>query len=661
MRGFNALRGGRSQRTTFVPSHTTRTLGRAVCTGALALFGLGSVAQAQVVVEAGDDAWVSPGGTFADFNAPCPPIPADFFGPGSPAVSTVIPFAGKPLKTAPPGILGATDTIVRRLTDTVPLLVGGIDTIPIEIVALDLVSTAPITVGGGFGTWDVEACLSSVMPQPGGSMTIRLLCDDGGNYDATLDVIPKFIFTETTTGQVIVMDPAPLKSFAGSCEWALVGGPAGFDPAMLGIPEVLPGVLVDGDCNGAFEAVTIGDSNFRGGVGGACAMPPAFVAIFCAEAEPCAVHQFMLGQGTGGEPLEKELLITEVVDGTLPGGQPKWVELTNISSGPVDMTQYSLGNYNNGSTLLGGGSSTPLAGGLPSGASYVVGYEADPGGPGLSNFFNAYGLELDFYMGGGFINGDDVIALFKGVATGDGSDAPMVDVYGVLGTDGTGEVWETTDSYGIRCGDEPNCGIFDAGDWLFPGADALEAGCAGDDVCELANLLAATTPFVHAGCNTDNTGSATCFGDGTGNPCPCANPGGPGEGCANSTGVGGVLVGLGNAAFGADTFGLAASGLPAGVPGLCVKGSALLGGGLGNPVGDGLLCTGPQLRSQVLFSSAGGNVSMPTWRGQPFGTFPGAANGGGVPTYYQIWYRNPPGPCGGLFNFTNAWVVVWAP
>jgi len=159
-----------------------------------------------------------------------------------------------------------------------------------------------------------------------------------------------------------------------------------------------------------------------------------------------------------------------------------------------------------------------------------------------------------------------------------------------------------------------------------------------------------------------NAGGAYCFGDGTGAVCPCGANGSPGEGCANTSGVGGaVLTASGNAYIGGDTFQLLVSGIPGAKAGLCVKGSALLSGGNGNVVGDGLLCTSPQKRSQVIVSDARGNVTMSDWRVQPFGTFPGVANVG-APTYYQWWYRDPANTCSGSgFNFTNAWGVTWQP
>ena len=157
-------------------------------------------------------------------------------------------------------------------------------------------------------------------------------------------------------------------------------------------------------------------------------------------------------------------------------------------------------------------------------------------------------------------------------------------------------------------------------------------------------------------------GDGFCFGDGSAASCPCFGFGSSGEGCANSGGLGGaILVASGNASFTNDTFQLGVSGLPGAKPGLCVKGSAQLGGGSGNPVGDGLLCTAPQIRSQVIVSDGSGTLSMDNWNGQPFGTYLDAANVG-VPTYYQWWYRDPPNTCSGSgFNFTNGWAVTWLP
>ena len=109
-------------------------------------------------------------------------IPADFFAPGSdPFVRTV-------------GLEG--DTIIERLNDA--NFSGGPPetTIPIELVSLNLVSIAPITVtfNGGFDPelWDLSVLLPG---PPTGSMTVTKLDPNGGTFDSVLSVQPDFIFT----------------------------------------------------------------------------------------------------------------------------------------------------------------------------------------------------------------------------------------------------------------------------------------------------------------------------------------------------------------------------------------------------------------------------------------------------------------------------------
>lgn len=187
------------------------------------------------------------------------------------------------------------------------------------------------------------------------------------------------------------------------------------------------------------------------------------------------------------------VIISEVVDATLPGGLPKFVELTNCGDVPANLGLFSIGNFNNGGTNLGGGASVVLSGILAPGESYVVSYENNDSA-GVGTFFDTYGFDPDNFDLGAFINGDDVMALFLGPATGDGSDAPLVDVYGVIGTDGTGEAWEYTDGHSTRLpGFGPNA-VFDPAEWDFGGADSLETG---DDVTEMALILAETTPGTH--------------------------------------------------------------------------------------------------------------------------------------------------------------------
>ena len=63
--------------------------------------------------------------------------------------------------------------------------------------------------------------------------------------------------------------------------------------------------------------------------------------------------------------------------------------------------------------------------------------------------------------------GDDALALFLGAATGDGSDATRVDVYGVIGVDVTGEIWEHTDGYSFRSAGATASAAFDPTQWVL--------------------------------------------------------------------------------------------------------------------------------------------------------------------------------------------------
>ena len=152
-------------------------------------------------------------------------------------------------------------------------------------------------------------------------------------------------------------------------------------------------------------------------------------------------------------------------------------------------------------------------------------------------------------------------------------------------------------------------------------------------------------------------GVGFCFGDGSGAACPCGNTAAPGEGCANSSGVGGLLSAGGSNSAAADDLTLDVSQLPSGQFVLLFSGSTQVAGGSGIPFGDGLRCAGGDvLRHGVRVAGAGGTAS---WSGGLAG-----ANGwttGDVRTF-QGWYRDPvASPCGQNFNLTNGMQVTYTP
>lgn len=153
---------------------------------------------------------------------------------------------------------------------------------------------------------------------------------------------------------------------------------------------------------------------------------------------------------------------------------------------------------------------------------------------------------------------------------------------------------------------------------------------------------------------TPLAGTAYCFGDGSGNVCPCTL-GATGAGCANSSGSGARLSAGGTpSATGTDSFVLLVADSAPGTPGLIVQGINQLAGGNGNLVGNGLLCVSPQKRWFVQSSDSLGNV---VYGPGLFSTDPAAAPGATL--LYQWWYRDNSDPCGNGFNFSNGWSTTW--
>ena len=156
-----------------------------------------------------------------------PPIPADFFFPGSgPLPPGLVDFVGD--EQGP----GTTDTRVQRLEPTNfpgPLPSVG-NTIPIEIVALNLVSTSPITVcceAGSPTSWQVAMGLSG--PQPRGTLTATQNDPDGGTFTSEFMVQPVFIFTNVDDGRTLSIDGPPILLDLNG-EWLLA-------PCTLGIEQ----------------------------------------------------------------------------------------------------------------------------------------------------------------------------------------------------------------------------------------------------------------------------------------------------------------------------------------------------------------------------------------------------------------------------------------
>jgi len=185
------------------------------------------------VVQAGNDAWQTVNPSQLEFGpgGGAPPIPAGFFDPGSDPFTGIVEFRG----LSPNSGIDTTDTVVRRLDAALLPAAGSMDTVPIEIVSLNLVSCQPIlvTIGTQETYWDVSMSLQPV-PQPPGSMTITRADSTGGTFTAQFNVLPRFTFTRVNGSLPLILDgpqiqfqkpiPAPWR-YAAPLEAPPGGGP----------------------------------------------------------------------------------------------------------------------------------------------------------------------------------------------------------------------------------------------------------------------------------------------------------------------------------------------------------------------------------------------------------------------------------------------------
>ena len=154
----------------------------------------------------------------------------------------------------------------------------------------------------------------------------------------------------------------------------------------------------------------------------------------------------------------------------------------------------------------------------------------------------------------------------------------------------------------------------------------------------------------------DTVGTPVCFCDGSGTAAPCGNTGGSDEGCANSTGSGATLGGVGSNSAWDDDLVMEGGGMLPSQPALLFVGNNTLNGGNGVPFGDGLRCAGGSVvRLGVKIPNAAGSA---TW-----GPGLGATGGWGTgdTRTLQGWYRDPSGsPCSNGFNLTGAVEVTFS-
>lgn len=161
------------------------------------------------------------------------------------------------------------------------------------------------------------------------------------------------------------------------------------------------------------------------------------------------------------------LIVTGIIDGPLPGGLPKAVELY-VTADIADLSSFGLGSANNGDGSDGEEFTFP--GGAATAGSYIyVASEA-------VEFTNYLGFAPDYVTSAVNINGDDAIELFNNGA--------VIDLFGDINVDGTGQPWEHMDGWAYRNPGAVASPTFDLSEWTFSGPNALDT--------EISNATAAS-------------------------------------------------------------------------------------------------------------------------------------------------------------------------
>lgn len=158
------------------------------------------------------------------------------------------------------------------------------------------------------------------------------------------------------------------------------------------------------------------------------------------------------------------MLITNVVDGPLTGGLPKAVELYVLNDIP-DLSTYGIGSANNGAGSSGVEFTFP-ADAAVAGEYIYIATEAT----GFAAFF---GFPPDYTHGSAIsINGDDAIELFQ--------NGVVIDLFGEINVDGTGQPWDYLDGWAARKRGSAPSAVFNINDWTFSGVDALDGASSND-------------------------------------------------------------------------------------------------------------------------------------------------------------------------------------
>lgn len=165
------------------------------------------------------------------------------------------------------------------------------------------------------------------------------------------------------------------------------------------------------------------------------------------------------------------LVLVGAYDGPITGGTPKGIELVALAD-IADLSVFGISSITNGAGSSAGTVEYNFpADAVSAGDRIFLATEAT----GFTNFF---GFAPTYTNGVVGINGDDSIELYEG--------ATIIDTFGDVDTDGSGEAWDYLDGWAYRVSNTGPDGTFVVTNWTYSGVDALDG--------ETTNTTA-TTPY----------------------------------------------------------------------------------------------------------------------------------------------------------------------
>ncbi len=168
--------------------------------------------------------------------------------------------------------------------------------------------------------------------------------------------------------------------------------------------------------------------------------------------------------GTTAQAQTTDLLITGAVDGPLTGGLPKAIEFYVVNDIP-DLSIYGFGSANNGGGSDGEEFTFPADSASAGSFIYLASEDVE--------FTNWFGFAPDYTSSAASINGDDALELFE--------NGIVIDVFGDINVDGSGEPWEYMDGWAYRVdGTGPDGSMFVLANWTFSGPNALDGETSND-------------------------------------------------------------------------------------------------------------------------------------------------------------------------------------